>query len=162
MVGGDKSERECVCVHREVGAKQLKGREMSGEEGPTMVPVDVVQGIVQQLATVSQLTTTATTAMRHLVAEITGLREMRARDTTTMVEALTAASLGSGSPGVVDGGVVRTTDPAVRKLQEKDPEFPKYDGNPEHFLAWFVAVEERKELRQLSDQAAIIFATEAL
>ena len=55
---------------------------------------------------------------------------------------------------------MRTTDPAIRKLQEKDPEFPKYDGNPEHFLAWFVAVEERKELRQLSDQAAIIFATE--
>ena len=55
-----------------------------------------------------------------------------------------------------------TTDPAIRKLQEKDPEFPKCDGNPEHFLAWFVAVEERKELRQLSDQAAIIFATEAL
>ena len=46
-------ERECVCVHREVGAKQLKGREMSGEEGPTMVQVDVVQGIVQQLATVT-------------------------------------------------------------------------------------------------------------
>ena len=59
-------------------------------------------------------------------------------------------------------GVVRTTDPAIRKLQEKDPEFPKYDGNPEHFLACFVAVEERKELRQLSDQAAIIFSTEAL
>ena len=57
---------------------------------------------------------------------------------------------------------VRTTDPAIRPLQEKDPEFPKYDGNPEHCLAWFVAVEERKELRQLSDQAAIIFATEAL
>ena len=52
--------------------------------------------------------------------------------------------------------------PAVGKLQEKDPEFPKYDGNPEHFLPWFVAVEERKGLRQLSDQAAIIFATEAL
>ena len=52
-------------------------------------------------------------------------------------------------------------DPAVRKLQENDPEFSKYDGNPEHFLAWFVTVEERKELRQLSDQAAIIFATEA-
>ena len=50
----------------------------------------------------------------------------------------------------------------MRKLQEKDPEFTKYDGNPEDFLAWFVAVEERKELRQLSDQAAIIFATEAL
>ena len=100
--------------------------------------------------------------MRHLVTEIAGLREMRTRDTTTIVEAMAGASVRSGSPGVVDGGVVRTTDPAVRKLQEKDPEFPKYNGNPEHVLAWFVAVEERKELRQLSDQAAIIFATEAL
>ena len=133
---------------------------MSGES--TVVPVDVVQGIVQQLSTVSQHTTSATTAMRHLVAEIAGLREMRTRDTTTMVEALDSASKRSGSPGVVDGGVVRTTYPAVRKLQDNDPEFPEYDGNPEHFLAWFVAVEERKELRQLSDQAAIIFATEAL
>ena len=81
-----------------------------------------------------------------------------------MVEALAGASVRSGSPGGIDGGVgvVRTTDPAIRKLQDKDPEFHKYDGNTEHFLAWFVAVEERKELRQLSDQAAIIFATEAL
>ena len=44
-------------------------------EGNPIVPVDVVQGIVQQLATVSQHTTTATTAMRHLLAEITGLRD---------------------------------------------------------------------------------------
>ena len=124
---------------------------MSGADGNPIVPVDVVQGIVQQLATVSQHTTTATTAMRHLVSEIAGLREMRTRDMTTMVEALAGASARSESPGLIDGGVVRTTDPAVRKLQEKDPEFPKYDGNPEHFLAWFVAVEERKELRQVTD-----------
>ena len=135
---------------------------MSGAEDNPIVPVDVVQGIVRQLATVSQHTTTATTAMRHLVSEIAGLREMRTRDTTTIVEAMAGASVRSGSPGVVDGVMVRTTDPAISKLQEKDPEFPKYGGNPEHFLAWFVAVEERKELRQLSDQAAIIFATEAL
>ena len=133
-----------------------------GADGNPVVPVDVVQGIVQQLATVSQHTSTATTAMIHLVSELAGLREMRTRDTTTMVEALAGASVRSGSPGVVEGVAVRTTDPAIRKLQEKDPEFPKYDGNPEHFLAWFVAVAERKELRQLSDQAAIIFATEAL
>ena len=117
---------------------------MSGADGTTVVPVDLVQGIVQQLSTVSQHTTTATTAMRHLVAEIAGLREMRTKDTTTMVKALASASVGSGSAGVVVGGVVRTTDPAVRKLQEKDPEFPKYDGNQKHFLAWFVAVEQRK------------------
>ena len=135
---------------------------MSGVEGTTVVPVDVVHGIVQQLSTVSQHTTWATTAMIHLVAEITELLEMRARDTATMVEPLAAVSVRSGSPGAVDVGVGRTTDPAVRKLQEKDPDFPKYDGNPEHFLAWFLAVDERKELRQLSDQAAIIFATEAL
>ena len=65
-------------------------------EGNTIVPVDVVQGIVQQLATVSQHTTTATTAMRHLVSEIAGLRDIRTRD-TTMVEALSAASVRSGS-----------------------------------------------------------------
>ena len=59
---------------------------MSGADGTTVVPVDVVQGIVQQLSTVSQHTTTATTAMRHLVAEIAGLLDMRSRDTATMVE----------------------------------------------------------------------------
>ena len=117
-------------------------------DGNAIVPVDVVHGIVSELAMVSQHTSSATTAMRHLVAEITGLREMRARNTATMVEALAAVSVRCGSPGAVDAGVGMTTDPAVRKLQEKDTEFPKYDGNPEHFLAWLVAVEERKELRQ--------------
>ena len=76
---------------------------MSGADGSTIVRVDVVQGIVQQLATVSQHKTSATTAMRHLVSEIAGLREMRTRD-TTMVEALSGASVRSGSPGVIDGG----------------------------------------------------------
>ena len=73
-------------------------------DGNAIVPVDVVQGIVSELAMVSQHTSSATTAMRHLVAEITGLREMRTRDTTTMVEALAGASVRSGSPGVVEGG----------------------------------------------------------
>ena len=135
---------------------------MSGDGRNPVVPVDMVQGIVHQSSEVSQHTTSATTAMRHLMAEIAGLRDMRSRNNTTMVEALSAASVSGGSPGAADVGVWRTIDLAVRKLQEKDPEFLKYDGNPEHFLAWFVAVEERKELRQLSDQAAIIFATEAL
>ena len=61
---------------------------MSGADCSTIVPVDLVQGIVQQLATVSQHTSSATTAMRHLVSEIAGLRDMRQRDTTTMVEAI--------------------------------------------------------------------------
>ena len=56
---------------------------MSGES--TVVPVDVVQGIVQQLSSVSQHTTSAIAAMRHVVAEITDLRELRAMDTATMV-----------------------------------------------------------------------------
>ena len=67
-------------------------------DGSTIVPVDVVQGIVSELATVSQHTASATTAMRHLVAEITGLREMRTRDTTTMVEALAGASCTKWEP----------------------------------------------------------------
>ena len=68
---------------------------------------------------------------------------MRTSDNTTVVEALAAASTRSGSPGAVDNETGRsgTTDPALRKLQEKDPEFTKYDGNPEHFLPWVVAVE---------------------
>ena len=135
---------------------------MSGDGRNPVVPVDVVQGIVSQLSEVSLHTTYATTAMRHLVAEIANLRELMTRDATSVVEALAAASTRSGSPGAVDNGVGRS-DPALRKLQEKEPEFPKYDdGIPEHFLQWFAAVEERKELRQLSDQAAIIFATKAL
>ena len=90
------------------------------------------------------------------------LREWRPGERISAISGYRFLIPRSGSPGVHDSGVRETTDPAIRKLQEKDPEFPKYDGNPEHFLAWFVAVEERKELRQLSDQAAIIFATEAL
>ena len=68
---------------------------MSGADGNPIVPVDVVQAIVQQLSTVSQHTTSATTAMRHLMAETAGLREMRTRDTATMVEALASATVGS-------------------------------------------------------------------
>ena len=133
------------------------GREMSGDGTTTVEPVDEVSGIVQQLSEVSQHTTQASNTMRHLVAEITQLREMRARDTTTLVEALAAVGWRSGSPGAVDNGSDKsgTTDPTLRKLQEKDPEFPKYDGNPEHLLPWFVAVENRKELRQLSEQAGL-------
>ena len=76
---------------------------MSGAECNPIVPVDVVQGIVQQLATVSQHTSSATTAMRHLVSEIAGLRDLRQRNTTTMVDALAGATGRSGSPGVIDG-----------------------------------------------------------
>ena len=90
----------------------------------------MVSGIVQQLSEVSQHTTQASNAIRHLVAEITQLRKMRTRNTTTVVEALAAVCTRSGSPGAVDNGTDRNTDPALRKLQGKDPEFPKYDGIP--------------------------------
>ena len=115
---------------------------MSGEEKPTVVPVDDVSGIVQQLSEVSQHTTSASNAMRHLVAEIAQMRELRSRDATTVAEALEDPGSRSGSPCAVHNGPGRsmTTEQALRKLQEKDPEFPKYDGNPEHFLPWFVAV----------------------
>ena len=64
---------------------------MSGDRRNPIVPGDVVHGIVNQLSEVSQHTTSATTAMRHLVAEIANLRELRTRDATSVVEALTAA-----------------------------------------------------------------------
>ena len=89
---------------------------MSGADGSTIVPVDVVQGIVQQLATVSQHTSSATTAMRHLVSEIAGLLDLRQRDTTTTVEALADVTGRSGSPGVIEGVGVRTTYPAMEVL----------------------------------------------
>ena len=127
---------KCVFVRTEkFGAKQNTEGELSGDGRRTAVPVDAVSGIVQQLSEVSQHTTQASNAMRHLVAEITQLREMRTRDTTTFVEALAAVSTRSESMCAVDNwtGRLGTTDPALRKLQENDPEFPKYDGNPEHF-----------------------------
>ena len=52
------------------GAKQFAENEMSGDGKNPVVPVDVVSGIVQQPSEVSQHTTSVTTAMRHLVAEI--------------------------------------------------------------------------------------------
>ena len=73
-------------------------------DGNAIVPVDVVQGSVSELAMVSQHTSSATTAMRHLVSEIAGSRDLRQMDTTTMVEALAGATGRSGSPGVIDWG----------------------------------------------------------
>ena len=72
-------------------------------------------------------------------------------------------SAGTASPYLAEReGELESKSVGVCVPRSSELKNPKYDGNPEHFLAWFVAVEERKELRQLSDQAAIIFATEAL
>ena len=40
-------------------------------------------------------------------------------------------------------------DSALRKLQEKDLEFPRYDGNSGNFLPWLVTAEELKNARKL-------------
>ena len=66
------------------GTKQFVEGEMPGDGRNTVVPVDVMQGIVGQLSEVSQHTTSATTAMRHLVAEIANLREVRTMDATSV------------------------------------------------------------------------------
>ena len=76
---------------------------------------------------------------------------------TTKVSSTTGATAGPSS-----SSTGTTISPALRKLQEKDPEFPPYDGNPENFLSWIVTVEERKNNRKLDDQVAITFALNAL
>ena len=96
--------------------------------------MDVVSGIVHQLVDLTQLTTTVSNDMRHLVAVVTQLIELRSEDATSVAEVLVTVGLRSVSPGVVYNGPGRsaTTDQTLRKLQEKDQEFTKYDGNPEH------------------------------
>ena len=103
---------------------------------PEVVPVDVVSGIVHQLMKASQHNTSASNAMRDLVAEIAQLKELRARDVTSVAEVFATIGSMSVSPGVVDYGTGKpaTTDQALRMLQEKDHEFPKYGGKPVHFL----------------------------
>ena len=48
-----------------------------------------------------------------------------------------------------------TTPIAIRKLQERSPEFPLYDGNAENFMWWLATVEEKRKLRGLHDEVAI-------
>ena len=61
------------------------------------------------------------------------------------------------------GTVEELTMPiALRKLQERSPEFPTYDSNAEKFMWWLATVEERRKLRGIPDKVAITFVTEAL
>ena len=55
-----------------------------------------------------------------------------------------------------------TTPIAIRKLQERSPEFPVYDGNADNFMWWLATVEEKRKLTGLHDEVAITYATEAL
>ena len=72
--------------------------------------------------------------------------------------------LGRPAPVAAVGGdrAGSVEDSALRKLQEKDPGFPRYDGNSYMFLPWLVTVDELKNARKLSDQVAIVYATGAL
>jgi hypothetical protein len=53
------------------------------------------------------------------------------------------------------------SDP-LRKLREKDPQFPAFTGKSEHLLAWIVECQMRKEQRDLPDAVAIQYAKMAL
>jgi len=68
---------------------------------------------------------------------------------------------GAAAAGVGASGSESAVNSALRKLQEKDPEFPRYDGNTGNFLPWLVTVEELKNARKLPDQVAIVYATVA-
>ena len=50
----------------------------------------------------------------------------------------------------------------LRKLREKDPQFPAFTGRSEHLLAWIVECQMRKEQRDLPDAVAIKYAQMAL
>ena len=63
--------------------------------------------------------------------------------------------------GVVASGSGAAVDSALRKLQEKDPEFPRYDGTSVNFVPWLVTVEKLKNARKLPDHVAIVYATGA-
>ena len=68
-----------------------------------------------------------------------------------------AADAGDGASGSESA-----VNSALRKLQEKHPEFPRYDWNTGNFLPWLVTVEELKNATKLQDQVAIVYATLAL
>lgn len=69
---------------------------------------------------------------------------------------------GAAAAGVGASGSESAVNSALRKLQEKDPEFPRYDWNTGNFLPWLVTVEELKNAIKLPDQVAIVYATGAL
>ena len=66
---------------------------------------------------------------------------------------VTGSSSSSGASAV---------SPALKKLQEKSPEFPFYDGNGENFMWWLASVEEKRRIRAIPDEVAVTFAIEAL
>ena len=49
------------------------------------------------------------------------------------------------------------SDP-LRKLREKDPQFPAFTGRRDHLLPWLLECQTRKEQRNLPDGVAIQYA----
>ena len=99
----------------------------------------------------SQITANSKATSDGVVAALNAL--------TTKVSSTVGTAGATAGPSSSSG---TTIFPALRKLQERDPEFPPYDGNPENFLSWIVTVEEKKNTRKLDDQVAITFALNAL
>ena len=61
--------------------------------------------------------------------------------------------------------MLATNNPAadpLRKLREKDPQFPPFTGRTADFLRWVLECQTRKEQRGLDDQVAIQYATIAM
>ena len=83
-----------------------------------------------------------------------------------MTEALSKVSMGSvelRGRGTEDNWpVIFKAYDSLRRMKELDPEFPKYDGNVDNFLRWVVEVSDRKFVRQLPDEVAIVYARGAL
>lgn len=60
------------------------------------------------------------------------------KEVLTGIRPTTPNSGGEGPSSGLSGVVLPDSSlaPAIKKLQERDPEFPTYDGNPENFLPW--------------------------
>ncbi len=50
----------------------------------------------------------------------------------------------------------------LRKLQEQDPDFDRYDGRTESLLKWLVDIQRKARTRRLDDQVAIVHALNAM
>jgi hypothetical protein len=97
-----------------------------------------------------------------MVKTLQTMQEAHRVTTAGVLEALQQLAARAPIPAATAGTAGIGISTALRKLQERDPEFPPYDGNPETFLPWIVSVEEKKVNRKLDDQVAITFAINAL
>ena len=50
----------------------------------------------------------------------------------------------------------------LRKLREKDPQFPAFSWKSEHFLAWVLECQTRKTQRNLTDAVAVQYSIMAM